>query len=158
MPLIMKTAKFGNKCWRCNGNTFERDGNFLECFKCGAWMSKYKGEKIVKLTVEYLPEEKNLKLVSDGDAELYVLNIVKSAKNSAPIVLLTSQELIIDYVRLFIVLEEISHRDVEFRFKDNVMYPDKYGHLDCWPTGFCDYRDNLTNRLLQGMFDTKELK
>ena len=107
---------------------------------------------MAKLTVEYLPEDNDTALYSDGDMEDFIRQVVTNAAKENATLLRTSQESAIGYVRLCILEGLISHEDVEFIFGDKMMFADKYGHLDWWPTGFCDYNDNLLNRLLQGMF------
>lgn len=105
------------------------------------------------LSVSYEPEVPDYTMKSDADAEKYVTDIVEEAAKGNYTVLLTNQEIMIDCVRLCILEGKIPHKEVEFRFGDKIIFPDKYGHLDWWPVGFCDYRDNITNRLLNGMFD-----
>ena len=100
------------------------------------------------LTVRYIPNDNLLKKVSDGEAEKYVRDIVKSAAWGMYTVLPTSQELVVDYVRLCIMEKIISHKDVEFSFEDKIIIPDKNGMLDWWPDGFCDYRDKLLNKII----------
>jgi len=114
---------------------------------------KNEGDKMKLLTVRYEPDNNLLEKVCDGKAEKYVRDIVKSASGGMYTVLYTSQEVVINYVRLCILEGLISHEDVEFSFGDKIVFPDKYGHLDWWPTGFCDYNDRLLERLLNGMFN-----
>lgn len=108
------------------------------------------------LSVSYEPEVSDYEMKSDADAENYVREIVKEATSGNYTVLLTNQELIVNYVRLCILEELIPHNQVEFRYKDNIIFPDKYGHLDWWPPGFCDYNDKLLERLLEGMFTVRK--
>jgi hypothetical protein len=98
-----------------------------------------------RLTV---PNDNLLEKVCDGGAEKYVKDIVKRAAGGMYTVLLTSQELIIDYVRVCIMEKIISPKDVEFLYNDKVIIPDENGMLDHWPEGFCDYRDKLLNKML----------
>ncbi len=60
--------------------------------------------------------------------------------------------MVIDYVRLAILRGLINYKDVEFLYKNFVIFPDKYGHLDNWPDGFCDYKDKLLEEFLKDMF------
>jgi hypothetical protein len=105
-----------------------------------------------KLVVRYLANA-DTEMVPDGKAQEYAEKIVRDA-NSATYntVLLTCQELVVDYIRLAILKKLIPHTDVEFLFESNVIFSDKYGHLDWWPDGFCDYRDKLLSEMLQDMF------
>lgn len=106
---------------------------------------------MAKLKVVYMPHN-NVKLISDGDAEKYVMDYVKDTVDNYTVnALLTSQEMIVNWVRIAILRGLISYKDVEFLFEDKIMYPDKYGHIDWWPKGFCDYNDNILSELLQGM-------
>jgi hypothetical protein len=110
---------------------------------------------VVKLTVVYEPDNQNSHLCPDGLAKQYVEKEIELAlENNQEHTLITSQENIIDLVRLFVANGKILPKDVEFRFQDNIIFPDKYGHLDWWPAGFCDYRDNLLTELLSDMFNT----
>ena len=109
-----------------------------------------------KLTVEYIPDDNLLEKYSDASAWEKVSTYVKDISESQTgvfHVFLTSQELIVNYFRLAILKGLIHHTDVEFLYKDFVMFPDKYGHLDWWPDGFCDYTDKLLTEMLQDMFD-----
>jgi hypothetical protein len=108
---------------------------------------------MIKLKVIYMPHN-NVKLISDGDSEKYVMDYIKdTVDNYKENALLTSQEMIVSWVRIAILRKLISYQDVEFLFEDKVIFPDKYGHLDNWPKGFCDYNDNILTELLQGMID-----
>ena len=100
------------------------------------------------LTIQYEPETSGLKTVGDGEAQQYVEKIVLSAANGLHIILLTSQQIVVDYVRLCIYKNLIPHKEVVFKFKDFDIISDKFGRLDYWPRGFCDYQDNILNELL----------
>lgn len=108
---------------------------------------------MAKLIVVYAPNE-YIGLVPDGLMENYVMEFVKSANESKAdfVGLLTSQELVVNWVRVNILRGLISHENVEFRFEDNIMFPDKFGYLDWWPTGFCDYNDKILTELLEKTF------
>lgn len=105
---------------------------------------------MLTLTVRYLPDDNELQLVADGKAEEYVKNIIESSDGW--VVLLTSQELVVNYVRLFVTRGLIAPSQVTFLFKDYEMFVDKFGHLDWWPAGFCDYNDKILEGLLSNSF------
>lgn len=103
-----------------------------------------------KLVIYYEPTTYGLNLFSDGDMESYVNSLIERMKGIT--VLLTSQEMMINYVRLAICTGKISCDNVEFRFKGNIIFADRYGHLDWWPDGFCDYNDKILEKLLGTTF------
>lgn len=105
-----------------------------------------------RLTVRYFPNDDLLEKKADGVAEKYVMDIVKELDPDIPCILCTSQEMIVNWVRVAILRGLISPEDVEFTFENNIMFPDKYGRLDWWPKGFCDYNDNIVTELLQQTF------
>lgn len=101
----------------------------------------------IKLTVVYEPDNNDLEKISDGGAERYVNRIIDQTCDGY-VILLTSQEMVVNCVRLAIHNKLISHADVCFKFGDHIVYPDKFGYLDWWPTGFCDYTDKILSKLL----------
>jgi hypothetical protein len=107
---------------------------------------------MIKLKVIYMPHN-NVKLISDGDSEKYVMNYIKdTVDNYKENALLTSQEMIVNWVRIAILRKLISYKDVEFLFEDKIIFPDKYGYLDWCPDGFCDYTDKFLTEMLSDMF------
>ena len=111
----------------------------------------------ILVTVYYDPDNEKFKMVPDGDAEEYVKGFIKDAIGAGDTCQLdTCQESVVDWVRVWITRKLINHKQVEFIFKDNIMFSDKYGKLDWWPKGFCDYRDKQLEYLLKGFFDGAE--
>lgn len=103
-----------------------------------------------RLTIHYCPNDDELIKICDGKSEEYVRNLIEGSKR-VNTVILTSQEIIINWVRVFICEGLINHDDVDFIFEDKIMFADTYGHLNYWPKGFCDYTDNILERLLKDM-------
>lgn len=99
------------------------------------------------LQVRYIPNDENIEKVSDGNAEKFVLDKISKIVESA--VLLTSQEMVIDWVRIAVSRGLIDHQEVEFLYKDYIMLVDRFGRLDWWPQGFCDYKDNILAELIE---------
>lgn len=59
-----------------------------------------------------------------------------------------SRRLAVDYFRLAVASDRIKPEDIEFRFRNKVIKVYPGGRLDPWPRGFCDYEDNVVEKLL----------
>lgn len=103
------------------------------------------------LTVIYEPEGTS-ENYPDGEVMRIVADVVTDATLGNSVTFYTGQELAIDCVRVCILENLIPYNEVHFRYKNFLIIPDKYGHLDSWPDGFCDYRDKLLERLLRDTF------
>jgi hypothetical protein len=118
-----------------------------------------------KLIICYEPDTPGLELVSDGDMEKYVEAFCKKANDEChsgdedrmdlTIMHITSQELMVGYVRLMIRRGIIPHDQVVFWYKDYRLHPDKNARIREWPKGFCDHNDNILMELLDYM-ETEE--
>jgi len=83
----------------------------------------------------------------DYICEEYVRNAYETMNNNDTIE--TSTLLIIDAVRVLIYEKVIDHNLVEFYLEDEYIgKPDKYGRIDNWPKGFCDYHEDMLDRML----------
>lgn len=59
-------------------------------------------------------------------------------------------------IRVGIAEGELRCTDVVFIFGDQELHPNRFGQLEVWPDGFCDYTDKLRERLLVAMFRVSE--
>jgi hypothetical protein len=59
-----------------------------------------------------------------------------------------SNEIIISTARALIKKGEIDHKNIQFKFNDTILAPDKNGQLQDWPQGFCDYYDKCLEILV----------
>lgn len=101
------------------------------------------------LTVHYCPEDNEIEKVADGVAARYVQSTVDNVNLGNYVILMTSQALVVDYVRLAVAEGRIHHKKVQFRFENYEIDIDKCGRLSHWPKGFCDYTDNILTSLLE---------
>ncbi len=78
-------------------------------------------------------------------------------------VYMVGSELIIECFRILVLRGIISYKELEFTFYDKddqeiLLLIDKYGNIDHWPKGFCDYRDNLIEEHLNTKYSLEEEK
>jgi hypothetical protein len=118
--------------------------------------------------VYYEPHNDKVILLPDSLCEQYVLDTIKAykekwKKETGFISITVGQELIINYIRLYICRGILDFNDVEFHF-DNlhgrvyILKPNRYGRLSEWPVGFCNYTDQILMGLLENMLETPEEK
>ena len=61
----------------------------------------------------------------------------------------TSNGAFIDAVRLAVLEDKISHKEVKFKFKDELIDVDFMGNLREWPKGFSDAYEDILFRILE---------
>lgn len=104
-----------------------------------------------KVIVEYNPGFLEGGALPDGAVETYVTSTIRKInETSGTYTWEVCQELVINTIRVAIARELLDHSIVEFHYNGNVMFSDKFGYLDWWCTGFCDYTDKLLEELLTG--------
>jgi len=90
--------------------------------------------------------------ISDYQCEkfiLYYYNNINEGYYKDNISIYTSTELVIHTARALIKEGKIDNEKVEFYLNDELIgKADKNGRLNNWPKGFCDYYDNILDRLL----------
>jgi len=94
------------------------------------------------ITIEY----GNGQAVDDCLAEEFVRDLIKSeivcAKDVEACV---STSNVITAARVLVKTEDIK---VQFKYKEEILIPNKDGRLEYWPDGFCDYEDKWLMELL----------
>lgn len=89
--------------------------------------------------------------VKDAEVEMYVLDIL-ARYHSGKMVntkVTVGSELVIQQFRLSIVEGLIDCNGIVFVFQNNHLKVNKFGVLDNWPRGFCDYESNLTRDIIR---------
>jgi hypothetical protein len=98
-------------------------------------------------------------LSENGQVTYFGLTVRTLLNETIPVVLETNSSIIIDSIRLAIKNGELSNKDVvvnifriveglvkKFEIAVETVYFDKKGNNN-WPTGFCDQRDEMLNKL-----------
>lgn len=80
---------------------------------------------------------------SDGKSREFAKEILKKGKDYE-----TSTESLIDAFRVMIYKMEISNKDVQFKYKGEIVPVDADGRFEQLPEGFLDGRDRLSMELL----------
>jgi len=83
--------------------------------------------------------------VADARAERCALDFLLSDVSQN---IRVSTDNFITAVRVLVCEGKFPHDQVEFRYEDHRMIPDRHGRLSNWPNGFCDYNDGWLDRLL----------
>lgn len=123
------------------------------------------GVSVLEVMGAYTPEYPNRifdATLADGQIEQYITNILTDMRDDEHIVICTSQEIVINYIRLAIYNNEIDHRCVEFmdnyRGQKRIMFSDSRGRIDHWPDGFCDYNDRILQSLLEDFLTNEDIQ
>ena len=105
----------------------------------------------MKIIVEYSSKVQGY-FFRDGEAEEWVDNIINFMLNKAEDKddweLKVSNEMLIHYFRLRVAQGVLKSDQIQFKFNDQIIRVNKFGTLEDWPKGFCDYTDNLLMELL----------
>ena len=96
--------------------------------------------------------------ISDADCEKLYALLVKRNRSGLDTDVAYVCENVYNRIRLGIVEGDISHTDVRFEFENEYLHPNEYGQLERWPVGFCDYLDDLNERMILGMMRKFEEK
>jgi hypothetical protein len=107
----------------------------IEYSKEGVAVPDYGAEEFVRELVRDLAETKSLidAELTDSEADVRIETSV-------------STENVIFAAR---VLKKEEGIDIQFKFGDQILTPDKDGRLNEWPDGFCEFVDDWLIRLLQ---------
>lgn len=101
------------------------------------------------LTIEYNPVDAIP--VADGRCEVEVSRIIDIFRDvNGAYKWAVSSSLMIDYFRLAVVQGKISHEELRFKFKDEIITVHENGSLSHWPKGFCDYLDIVIRKIITG--------
>ena len=111
------------------------------------------------LVLDYVPYRHNNQgqvtaFVPDSEIEPWVKETIKQygewkqGPSNAPFRLRIAQEMIITMFRVAVKEGLISSSEIELQFNGDVLRIDRFGRIENWPTGFCDYYDDFLNRLL----------
>ena len=94
------------------------------------------------LTVIYDP--KDGLAYADGLIESFVDGVLENAKGKDSSVRI-GNEIAIALIRLRIMQGKLNHKEIQFDFEEleRRMVADKFGNLDSWPPGFCDYTEKI---------------
>jgi hypothetical protein len=82
--------------------------------------------------------------VADGTCEQFVIDMICQGTTY----FIAGSENIILATRTLIAEGVITHTDIQFKFKDKILCPNKDGRLDEYPTGFCDISEEWLKRLI----------
>lgn len=93
--------------------------------------------------------------VSDGKCEDEVLRDFNSSQEFNEFVVISSENYI-SAARALIAEGKIDSEKVVFEFEGKQFKPNKYGALQNWPNGFCDYGMIFAERVLRGAFSKKK--
>jgi hypothetical protein len=117
----------------------------------------------MKLTIIYDPDRGYL--FADGKAEEWVdetidmFNRAGERSDDPEWRIKVCSALLVDYFRLRLAQKKIKADQIAFEFKDQTLIHNKYGRLEKWPKGFCDYTDDILTELLSiGLKASKEKK
>ena len=100
--------------------------------------SFFKGNNM--LIIEYC-EDGGL-FLPDSKVEEYINDFLKNKyKENENYILKVSNSIIITGFRVHIKRMTLNYKNVVFKYKDNLMYPDKDGRFE-WVPGFCDVDEN----------------
>lgn len=69
-----------------------------------------------------------------------------------------STSLPISAIKLEIAKGNINHKEIQFKFKDKLFQPNKYGAILDWPDGFCDIEAKIMEENLIITFKRKNVK
>lgn len=101
---------------------------------------------MVKIILEYDP---NYKAVPDGKVEEEFEKILLHQLTGELFLGIYGNENIFSRIRLGIAEGQLSHENVFFEFKGERYTLDKYGKMNIWPDGFCDYCINTSEKILR---------
>ena len=100
-----------------------------------------------KLIIEYDPI--NGQCIPDGKIKEWIEDKVSlSSELKSELIVITSSSLVIEEVRALIGEHVLSNKNIAFKFKGEMLYPDRSGMLDYWPKGFCDIFENILEKLM----------
>lgn len=111
------------------------------------------------LVLDYVPYRHNdqgqvTAFVPDSEIEPWVKETIKQHEkwkqgpSDAPFMIRVAQEMIITMFRVAVKEKLISSSEIELRFNGEVLTIDRFGRIENWPKGFCDYNDDFLNRIL----------
>ena len=79
-----------------------------------------------------------------------VFEVVDDLLLHAPKEFVTGSTLVIDEIRARILEKKVICERIEFKYGEQILVPNKFGHLMSWPYGFCDTQLRILERLTQG--------
>lgn len=111
------------------------------------------------LIIDYIPYRTNVygqvtAFLPDSEIEPWVLDTIDNYNNwminptEHPYQIRVAQEMIITMFRIAVKEKLISSTEIELRFNGDTLTIDRFGRIENWPTGFCDYQDGFLDRLL----------
>jgi hypothetical protein len=99
------------------------------------------------ITIEYDPDAL---AVADSWAERFVMHLVEKGKDTEAKV---STENVIQAARALMLREGI---EVQFKYKGEIITPNKYGAIHRWPDGFCTYVQNWIKEVVRTAIEMKK--
>ena len=104
------------------------------------------------ITLEY---DSSFNAIPDGKVEEEFEEIKSCIQCGENYYKIVGNSTLITRVRCGIAEGEINHEAVKFIFNGEKLFPNQYGALDKWPTGYLDLEMNLVERILEAMFQKK---
>lgn len=98
-----------------------------------------------------------LHVVSDAGVEDFVREIIDRSKIEKDFSIEIGQEIVFDAIRLAIKEERIDFNNIRFVFRDEVLEPNKFGHLKKYP-GVLFKRCEIAQKLIGWNFDIRNTR